>query len=58
MGAIIPLIGAGVDLIIRLIGVYNSLPDSDEAMKEYLRNLSDTLEDTKKKVAEVVIKDV
>ena len=58
MGAILPLIGMGIDMIVKLIGAYNSLPDSDEATKAHLRNLSDRLTETKKLVAAVVIKEV
>ena len=58
MGAILPAIGLGIDLIVKLIGAYNSLPDSDEATKQHLRDLSDRLTETKKLVAEVVIKEV
>ena len=58
MVAILPAIGLGIDLIVKLIGAYNSMPASDEATKEHLRNLSDRLTETKKLVAEVVIKEV
>ncbi len=58
MGALLPMIGMGIDLIVKLIGVYNGLPDSDEAMKTHLRNLSNQLQDTKRQVAAVVIKEV
>ena len=58
MGAILPAIGMGIDLIVKLIGAYNSLPDSDEATKEHLRNLSNKLTETKDLVAAVVIKEV
>ena len=58
MGAILPLIGMGIDMIVKLIGAYNSLPDSDEATKVHLRNLSNRLTETKKLVAEVVIKEI
>ncbi len=58
MAAILPAIGFGIDMIIKLIGVYNGLPDSDEAMKAYLRDLSNYLEESKKRVAAVVILDV
>ena len=58
MVAILPMIGMGIDLIVQLIGAYNSLPDSDEATKARLSGLSDSLLETKKRVAEVVIKDL
>ena len=58
MGAILPLIGMGIDMIVKLIGAYNSLPDSDEATKVQLRDLSNKLTETKKLVAEVVIKEI
>ena len=58
MGAILPLIGMGIDMIVKLIGAYNSLPASDEATKEHLRNLSNKLTETKALVAAVVIKEV
>ena len=58
MGAILPLIGMGIDMIVKLIGAYNSLPSSDEATKVHLRDLSDRLVNTKKLVAAVVIKEV
>ena len=58
MVAILPAIGMGIDLIVKLIGAYNSLPSSDEATKEHLRNLSNRLQETKVLVAAVVIKDV
>lgn len=58
MVAILPAIGLGIDLILKLIGAYNSLPGSDEATKEHLRNLSDRLTKTKELVAAVIIKEV
>ncbi|KKM22192.1 hypothetical protein LCGC14_1627890 [marine sediment metagenome] len=58
MGAILPLIGMGIDMIVKLIGAYNSLPSSDEATKVHLRDLSNRLTETKKLVAAVVIKEV
>ncbi len=58
MGAPLPAIGMGIDLIVKLIGAYNSLPSSNEAMKERLRDLSNQLVNTKKLVTEVVIKEV
>ena len=58
MAAILPAIGMAIDLIVKLIGAYNSLPSSNEAMKEHLRDLSDRLTSTKILVAEVVIKEV
>ncbi len=58
MGAILPLIGMGIDMIVKLIGAYNSLPDSDEATKVLLGDLSGRLVSTKKLVAAVVIKEV
>jgi len=58
MGAILPAIGLGIDLIVKLIGAYNSLPSSDEATKVHLRDLSNRLTETKKLVAAVVIKEV
>ena len=58
MVALLPIIGMGIDIIVKLIGAYNSLPSSDEAMKEHLRNLSNKLTETKRLVAEVVIKEV
>ena len=58
MGAILPAIGLGIDLIVKLIGAYNSLPSSDEATKVLLHDLSNRLTETKKLVAEVVIKEV
>ncbi|KKK80170.1 hypothetical protein LCGC14_2826160 [marine sediment metagenome] len=58
MGAILPAIGLGIDLIVKLIGAYNSLPSSDEATKVHLRDLSDRLTETKRLVAAVVIKEV
>ncbi|KKK93666.1 hypothetical protein LCGC14_2690600 [marine sediment metagenome] len=58
MGAILPLIGMGIDMIVKLIGAYNSLPDSDEATKAKLSELSIQLTDSKRAVAEVVIKEV
>ncbi len=58
MGAILPAIGMAIDLIVKLIGAYNNLPSSDEATKEYLRNLSNKLKETKVLVASVVIKEV
>ncbi|KKL14324.1 hypothetical protein LCGC14_2516850, partial [marine sediment metagenome] len=48
MAALLPAIGMGIDLIVKLIGAYNSLPSSDEAMKEHLRNLSNKLTETKR----------
>ena len=58
MVALLPAIGMGIDLIVKLIGAYNSLPESDEATKEHLRNLQNRLLETKRLVAEVVIKEV
>ncbi len=58
MGAILPAIGMAIDLIVKLIGAYNSLPSSDEATKVLLLDLSNRLTETKKQVAEVVIKEV
>ncbi|KKL64944.1 hypothetical protein LCGC14_2159880 [marine sediment metagenome] len=58
MVALLPTIGMGIDIIIKLIGAYNSLPNSDEAMKVHLRDLSNKLTETKRLVAEVVIKEV
>ena len=58
MGAILPLIGMGIDMIVKLIGAYNSLPNSDEATKVLLRDLSNRLTETSKAVAAVVIKEV
>ena len=58
MGALLPVIGMGIDMIVKLIGAYNSLPDSNEAMKEHLRDLSNRLTETKRLVTEVVIKEV
>ena len=58
MGALLPVIGMGIDMIVKLIGAYNSLPDSNEAMKEHLHDLSNRLTETKRLVAEVVIKEV
>ena len=58
MGAILPLIGMGIDMIVKLIGAYNSLPSSDETTKVHLRDLSNKLTETKRLVAEVVIKEV
>ena len=58
MGAILPAIGMGIDLIVKLIGAYNSMPSSDEATKVHLRDLSNRLAETKKLVAAVVIKEV
>ncbi len=58
MGAILPLIGMGIDMIVKLIGAYNTLPDSDEATKVILNSLALRLISTKSAVAEVVIKEV
>ena len=58
MVALLPMIGMGIDLIVQLIGAYNSLPDSDEATKAQFSKLSESLLETKVKVAQVVIKDV
>ena len=58
MVAILPAIGLGIDLIVKLIGAYNSMPDSDGATKERLRDLSNRLTETSKAVAAVVIKEV
>ena len=58
MAALLPAIGMGIDLIVKLIGAYNSLPSSNEAMKVHLRDLSNKLTETKRLVAEVVIKEV
>ena len=58
MGALLPAIGMGIDLIVKLIGAYNSLPSSDEATKVLLRDLSNRLTETKRLVAAVVIKEV
>ena len=58
MVALLPAIGIAIDLIMKLVRAYNSLPDSDEAMKVHLRDLSNRLQETKVLVAEVEIKDV
>ena len=58
MGAILPLVGMAIDLAVKVFGIYNSMPSSNEAMKAHLRDLSLRLVDTKKLVAEVEIKEV
>ena len=58
MVAILPLVNLAIDLAVRVFGIYNSMPDSDEGVKLRLAKLSDELTDSKLAVAAVIIKDV
>ena len=49
-------INAILDLIIRLIGIYSNLPDSDEAAAKELLELLPRLEASKKRVEAVTFK--
>ncbi|KKK57251.1 hypothetical protein LCGC14_3056360 [marine sediment metagenome] len=42
-----------LDLIIRLVGIYMNLPDSDEAAAKELATILPRLEESKKRVAAV-----
>jgi len=56
--ALIPIIMGGIDIVSKMIRAYNNLPDKDVEFGKRLDELTIRLEDTKREVAKVKIKDV